>query len=195
MRTSILFFSIFSTLASACLYPRAETGGYEPTFSYNGDTGPLAWHYSPNNTVCGTGKYQSPINISPDKYMNNVTLAGKLKLEYPDFSGDVDVTNAAHTIIFTPKDLDKYTAVLEGKKYKLLQFHFHTPSEHRFQDESFPLEVHFVHKSDDGGLAVVGIFFNLDEYQCEKFLHSTTSTLDFVSERGNTTTIDDICFL
>ena len=195
MRTSALFLSILSTLASACLYPRSEEGAYyKPTFGYNGDTGPMAWHLSPNNTICGDGKYQSPINISPVNQIPTVKLAKELKLEYPHESGEVEVTNAAHTIIFAPKDLDKYTAVLEGKKYKLLQFHFHTPSEHRFRDESFPLEVHFVHRSDDGKLAVVGIFFNLDEYNGENFLNSTTSSLDSVTYSGNTTIVDDICF-
>ena len=195
MHTPILFFSILSTLASACLYPRAADGEYqEPEFSYNGDTGPIVWHYSPNNTLCGKGMFQSPINISPDQHIQNVTLAKELRFEYPSESGEVEVTNAAHTVIFTPKELDKYTAVLEGKKCELLQFHFHTPSEHRFRDESFPMEVHFVHKCDDGNLAVVGIFFNLDEFQCEKFLYSTTSALDSVSHSGNTTTVDGISF-
>ena len=115
-------------------------------------------------------------------------VAEKLKLNYPDESGEVEVTTAAHTVIFTPKDLDEYTAELERKKYKLLQFHFHTPSEHRLRDESFPMEVHFVHKDDDGKLAVVGIFFNLDDQECEEFLYSTTSALHSISHGGNTTT-------
>lgn len=42
-------------------------------------------------------------------------------------------------------------------RYTLLQFHFHTPSEHTVNGEYFPLEMHLVHRKDDGSLAVVGI--------------------------------------
>ncbi|PHQ94334.1 MAG: carbonate dehydratase [Pseudoalteromonas sp.] len=47
----------------------------------------------------------------------------------------------------------------EGAEYDLLQFHFHSPSEHTLNGKSFPLEVHFVHKAQDGTLAVVGVMF------------------------------------
>jgi carbonic anhydrase len=48
--------------------------------------------------------------------------------------------------------------------YKLLQFHFHTPSEHELNGEKFPMELHLVHKvvdetsPENGTLSVVGIF-------------------------------------
>ena len=43
--------------------------------------------------------------------------------------------------------------------YHLKQFHFHTPSEHTFDGRHSPMEVHFVHQSSDGNLAVVGVLF------------------------------------
>jgi len=48
---------------------------------------------------------------------------------------------------------------LDGQTFKLLQFHLHSPSEHRIQGESFALEAHFVHKNDRGELAVVAVLF------------------------------------
>src|SRR4030095_11238188 len=48
---------------------------------------------------------------------------------------------------------------LEGNYFDLLQFHFHHPSEHKLNDRSFDLECHFVHKSAQNGLAVLGVFF------------------------------------
>lgn len=44
-----------------------------------------------------------------------------------------------------------------GVRYELEQFHFHTPSEHRFQGRSDPMEMHFVHRSAAGALLVVGV--------------------------------------
>lgn len=39
--------------------------------------------------------------------------------------------------------------------YTLHQFHFHTPSEHRINEEYFPLEVHFVFKDPGRWSALV----------------------------------------
>ena len=43
--------------------------------------------------------------------------------------------------------LDGTTIVL-GKEYSLLQYHFHTPSEHYINGEYFPLEMHMVNQAD-----------------------------------------------
>jgi carbonic anhydrase len=44
-----------------------------------------------------------------------------------------------------------------GVRYDLVQFHFHTPSEHRFAGHAFPLEMHLVHRSAEGKLLVIGV--------------------------------------
>jgi len=49
------------------------------------------------------------------------------------------------------------TIVVDGTLYELLQFHFHAPSEHTVAGASFAMELHLVHKSAGGGLAVVGV--------------------------------------
>jgi carbonic anhydrase len=45
-----------------------------------------------------------------------------------------------------------------GTRYELLQFHFHTPAEHRLDGSRFPVEQHFVHRGPDGETLVVGLF-------------------------------------
>ncbi|MET8763220.1 carbonic anhydrase family protein [Lentzea sp. NPDC004782] len=44
-----------------------------------------------------------------------------------------------------------------GTRYDLVQFHFHTPSEHRFGGHGTPLEMHLVHRSAEGKLLVIGV--------------------------------------
>lgn len=51
------------------------------------------------------------------------------------------------------------TMTLDGVGYHLEQFHLHHPSEHVVDGSYFPMEMHFVHKSDSGEVAVVGVFF------------------------------------
>lgn len=36
---------------------------------------------------------------------------------------------------------------LKGREFNLVQFHFHTPSEHAFDGLRFPMEAHLVHRT------------------------------------------------
>jgi len=40
---------------------------------------------------------------------------------------------------------------MNGQMYDLLQYHFHTPSEHALDGKRFSMEVHLVHKNRDTG--------------------------------------------
>jgi carbonic anhydrase len=51
------------------------------------------------------------------------------------------------------------TVHLESGDYKLVQFHFHTPSEEKVNGKRYPLVAHLVHKNDAGELAVVAVLF------------------------------------
>ena len=68
-----------------------------------------------------------------------------------------NVVNNGHTIQFNYQPGSSIT--IGGKRYDLLQFHFHSPSENTVDGQPYPLEMHLVHKSADGRLAVVGVFF------------------------------------
>ena len=53
---------------------------------------------------------------------------------------------------------------VDGKTFKLKQFHFHTPSENTINGKHFPLEAHYVHRSDDdNSYAVVSVMFEEGE--------------------------------
>lgn len=45
----------------------------------------------------------------------------------------------------------------DGNRYELLQFHFHTPSEHTVEGRHAPLEMHLVHRSAAGVRLVIAI--------------------------------------
>lgn len=52
---------------------------------------------------------------------------------------------------------DNYITI-KGKRYDLLKFHFHRNSEHALKGKKFDMEVHLVHASWNGELAVLGVF-------------------------------------
>ncbi len=92
---------------------------------------------------------QSPIDIRETK-----------EVELPDLrvnynTTDLRIVNNGHTleVIYDPGSY----LIYEDRVYELIQFHFHTPSEHLIKGRSFPMEMHIVHKSEDGELLVVGI--------------------------------------
>ncbi|KAI8813198.1 alpha carbonic anhydrase [Cladochytrium replicatum] len=132
----------------ARLHKRADASGW----SYNGATGPADWP-----GTCQTGTQQSPINIVGESILSP---QAPLEFHWSSTLSSVNYTNNGHTVVATvPKDDSSY--VLKNNiKYKLLQFHFHNPSEHRFEDFATALEAHFVHASDAGELLVVGVLLD-----------------------------------
>jgi carbonic anhydrase len=134
---SCLLLLTFSLTASGCLYKRANV-----PFTYTGETGHIVWHgLSPTYSTCATGKQQSPIDVT-----SQLPCAQNTTLLYPP-AARFEMENNGHTILLTPKE--ELLAVLNGRRSRLLQFHFHVPSEHRLDNEVFPMEVHFVHEDVD----------------------------------------------
>ncbi|MBH5316743.1 carbonic anhydrase family protein [Paenibacillus sp. GSMTC-2017] len=150
-------FIILSASAVAYAEPsrQAQTySGNTPHWSYEGDTGPEHWgHISEEYAVCKVGEEQSPINIDTDE-TNESGNKGKVTVNYK--STAFTFGNNGHTIqANTSSTANQLT--LSGTVYNLAQFHFHTPSEHKIDGKASPLELHFVHKSKTGSLAVLGV--------------------------------------
>ncbi|WP_156954913.1 carbonic anhydrase family protein [Carnobacterium funditum] len=99
-----------------------------------------------------SGEMQSPINIetSNAEIMNE---DGSLTLNYLEEA--IDVVDNGHSIEIE----DGGQALIAGRSFELTQFHLHSPSEHTLDGEHFPIELHFVHKAQDGRLAVIAVFF------------------------------------
>ena len=130
-------------------------GGGEVHWSYEGDTGPDRWGgLDPSFAVCDNGVQQSPIDLA------GMIPAGGGGLEIQWQSTDGEVVDNGHTIQVNMEAGSSIT--LDGRQFSLMQFHFHLPSEHTVEGESYPMEVHFVHQADEGDLAVIGVFMDVD---------------------------------
>ena len=140
----------------------------KPSWGYIGKKGPKNWSkLSPEFSSCELGTVQSPINIeSPIK-------ANLTRLEFNYQSSPLGIINNGHTIQVNYQRGSLLR--LDGELYELVQFHFHHPSEHKVNDQSFPMELHLVHKSPKGSLAVVGVF--LKQGKANKTLESIWEVL------------------
>lgn len=121
---------------------------------HKGENGPENWvNLCEGFASCG-GKSQSPINIE------TANAEASEDLKEPTFSyatSKVDIVNGSNTVKFNVSGENSVN--LNGKDYKLLQFHFHALSEHTIDGKRYPIEVHFVHKHSDTDFAVIGAMY------------------------------------
>lgn len=133
----------------------AERTAAEPVgaahWSYDGASGPDRWNaLDAGNAICKTGGVQSPIDLA--NALRVPALPG-LKTDYA--TTRVKIVNNGHTF---QVNVDKGSSLnIDGKRYDLLQFHFHTPSEHTIEGKTYPMELHLVHQATDKSLAVIGV--------------------------------------
>jgi carbonic anhydrase len=111
--------------------------------------------------TCVQGHHQSPINLDFPPHAgqvstnNTATATGPLVLRYPRFiKAGVTVENSGHGSpqINFPK---QFSIEVNNQQYRLLQVHFHTPSEHTFNGKHFPAEAHLVHQNPETGERIV----------------------------------------
>ncbi len=120
-------------------------------WSYQGPTGPQHWgELDPKFVLAKTGRRQSPIDLAGPFHPGAATVF----FDYRDVP--LQVVNNGHSI---QVDCPQGGAItVGGRQFRLVQFHFHTPSEHTVQGRHHDMELHLVHQDDQGRLAVVGIF-------------------------------------
>jgi len=128
-------------------------------WSYAGETAPRYWgELSPEFATCKSGKNQSPIDLRDVSALGTQGLAS-LDIVYK--AVPLKIINNGHSVQVN-YPLGSYIKV-GGHRYELLQYHFHTPSEHYKEGFAYPMEMHFVHKDGDGNLAVMGVLFQEGE--------------------------------
>jgi carbonic anhydrase len=149
----------------------------EVHWGYEGDEGPEYWgDLSSDFAACRQGVEQSPVDLSHSIPVGTVPLERQLTtptLTVEQRARVMDLVDNGHTIQVTndvPMALD-----LGDEHYELVQFHFHAPSEHTFDGKHAPLEVHYVHESTGGRLAVLGAL--LEEGKHEPLLDPILAAL------------------
>ena len=129
----------------------APSQGETPHWAYDGDLGPSHWgDLADQFAVCASGAGQSPINISNSIDPHPADIA------FNYHGVPLSILNNGHTLQVNYAPGSSIT--IDHQQYELLQFHFHTPSEHQLAAHYFPMEGHLVHKNSHDQLAVVGVF-------------------------------------
>lgn len=148
-----LFFSL--CFASLLVTP-ALAQGPAPQWAYEGEFGPPKWSgVDPAFRTCGAGKRQSPINIET----RDAEKGGLKPIAFNWYAGPAEIVNTGHTIQVNL--VNSGSARFDGLEYRLVQFHFHTPSEEKIDSMAQHMVAHFVHRAGDSKLAVVAVLFKL----------------------------------
>lgn len=128
----------------------------EPHFGYvtGSKDGPENWgSLSPDWATCASGRSQSSINLT------NATMGDLANISFDWKPSKIMMVNNGHTVQYVYDSGSSIT--VNGKTYSLVQFHFHSRSEHIVDGKSSQLEAHFVHREAGGTLAVVGVLMDM----------------------------------
>ena len=122
-------------------------------WSYAGAGGPAEWGLmKPEFSACANGTRQSPIDIRSGVKVD----LEPIQIDYRP-SG-FSVVDNGHTIQVNIEGGNSIE--VQGRRYDLLQFHFHRPSEERIDGRQFDMVAHLVHKDPEGRLAVIAVLLD-----------------------------------
>lgn len=162
MRVAICLVGALLLVSCSPTEPVAESQGESHVvhWGYEADDGPEKWaSMSSEWSLCGEGREQSPIDLADPAPTElpavKIDTPSDQEVEVLNQKGVIDALDNGHTIQINTKSAEKMT--VGDKAYALAQFHFHAPSEHTVDGRHFPMEMHFVHRAEDGALAVVGV--------------------------------------
>ncbi len=151
MKNGFIVLLIMATIMLFAFNGYASGGGAQ--WTYEGAAGPSNWgDLSSAYGTCKLGMSQSPVNIASSSTMR--ADLGPIEFDYRETP--LRMLNNGHAIQVNYTS-DSYMRV-SGKTYKLLQFHFHSPSEDTVNGKHYDMQAHFVHNNNEGQLAVVGVF-------------------------------------
>jgi len=147
-RTGLLAAAVCATAALASASDDAPHWGYDNVIS------PAQW--AGIAPACA-GPQQSPIDLWSSDIKHGKKAALTSDYEYTRF----EVINNGHTLQANPQPGRENTITLDDESFQLAQFHVHTPSEHHVDGKAHDMELHLVHTSASGKVAVVAVFFDV----------------------------------
>ena len=119
-------------------------------WDYAGSGGPETWgRMKPEFSKCSTGTRQSPIDIRDGIRVD----LDPVQFDYKP--GAFRVIDNGRTVQVNMTAGSSIEVL--GRRYELVQFHFHRPSEERVNGKQFDMVVHLVHQDIDGHLAVIAV--------------------------------------
>jgi carbonic anhydrase len=137
--------------AQGALLP--DPHGHDVHWAYSGATGPDSWgRLKPEYQQCMLGKRQSPIDIRDGIPVQ----LDPIQFDYRPSA--FRVIDNGHTVQVNVEPGNSIT--VSGRRYELVQFHFHRPSEERINGRHYEMVAHLVHKDPDGRLAVVAVLMD-----------------------------------
>lgn len=93
-----------------------------------------------------------PINIMNSKVLKCKKFDVDFKIDYKSVvPGIVDNIDGNQIPVFFPDNTDNFV-YYNGRKYTLINFHFHNASENTVDSEYFPAELHFVNKVTENNI-------------------------------------------
>ena len=157
----------FAIVAVLAVWVGNEAYATGVSWGYSEDNGPE--HWGNDFAMCGMGRNQSPINITPRHHTLDIsgiiteqqTIAsrpiGFLKVNFKYQKVPLRIINNGHAVQVNYESGSQM--IVHGRTPGLKQFHFHSPSEHQIDGKSFPMEIHLVHADKNGNLTVVSVLF------------------------------------
>jgi carbonic anhydrase len=127
----------------------------QPThWGYEGKEGPQHWgQLSARFAECSEGHRQSPIDI------RNATPSELRPLEVHYKPVPLRALNNGHTVVMDVPRGSRLTA--HGHPYRLVQLHFHSPSEEAVDGQRHALVAHLIHEDSAGRKVVVAVLFDV----------------------------------
>ncbi len=122
-------------------------------WAYGGATGPEHWgDLKPEFATCSSGSRQSPIDIRAGVRVDLEPIVFDYR------ASAFRVLDNGHTIEVRVGGGNSIE--VQGRRFDLVQFHFHRPSEERIDGRQFDMVAHLVHRDPEGRLAVVAVLLD-----------------------------------
>ncbi|XP_050228448.1 alpha carbonic anhydrase 7-like [Mercurialis annua] len=188
MAIQLLCITLFISFLLHAIPTSSQETADEHDFDYrNSEKGPGRWGLLRKEwSACSNGSMQSPVDLLNER-VEVVSHLGTLKRSY--HPSNATLKNRGHDMMLNWES-GAGSLQINGTDYILKQCHWHSPSEHAVNGKRYDLEIHKVHESKDGKVAVVGIMYKIG--RPDSFLASLEDRLRLVAGSKKNETIAGI---